>query len=95
MGEPWRITISLDPELHRMLRCARARRSRTAHLPVRLVARIEALASEPRLAGAQKLAGSDAAHRIRQGAYRVVYEILGPERRIVIVEIDQRLEVYR
>ncbi len=61
----------------------------------RLVARIQALAAEPRPAGVQKLAGSDAAYRIRQGEYRVVYEILETERRIVVVKIGHRREVYR
>ena len=62
---------------------------------VRIVARIRALATEPHPPGAQKLAGSRRAFRIRQGDYRVVYEILEAERRIVIVKIGHRREVYR
>ena len=62
---------------------------------LRIVARIRALASDPHPPGAQKLAGSRSAFRIRQGDYRVVYEILETERRIVIVKIGHRREVYR
>lgn len=61
----------------------------------RLVARIQALAAEPRPAGAQKLAGSSGAYRVRQGGYRVVYETLESERRVVIVKIGHRREIYR
>ena len=61
----------------------------------RLVARIRALVEEPTPPGSQKLAGSRSAWRIRQGDYRVVYEIVEAERRIVIVKIGHRREVYR
>lgn len=62
---------------------------------LRIVTRIRALADEPRPAGAQKLAGSRAAWRIRQGEHRVLYEIDDTERRIVVVKIGRRREVYR
>jgi mRNA interferase RelE/StbE len=61
----------------------------------RLVARIQSLATEPRPAGSQKLAGAAALHRVRQGDYRIVYEIDDSTRRVVIVKIGHRREVYR
>ena len=61
----------------------------------RIVARIGALAANPRPAGSQKLAGSELAFRIRQGDFRIVYEIDDRERRIVVVKIGHRREVYR
>ena len=61
----------------------------------RIVARVRALASEPRPAGAQKLAGEAARFRLRQGDYRILYEIDDSERRIVIVRIGHRREIYR
>ena len=62
---------------------------------VRIVARIRALAEDPRASGAQKLVGSSTAYRVRQGEYRIVYEILDAERRVLIVKIGHRREVYR
>lgn len=53
------------------------------------------LAAELHPPGAQKLAGSRRAFRIRQGGTRVVYEIVEAERRIVIAEIGHRREVCR
>ena len=61
----------------------------------RVVARIRALAAEPRPAGAQKLAGSAAHYRLRQGDFRVLYEVDDRQRRVVVVKIGHRREVYR
>ena len=61
----------------------------------RIVARIRALAADPRPAGTQKLAGSAVGFRIRQADYRVVYEIHDRDRRVVVVKIGHRREVYR
>ena len=60
----------------------------------RIAVRIEALASNPRPNGCEKLAGGPG-HRVRQGDYRIIYTI-DDERRIVeIVKIGHRREVYR
>lgn len=61
---------------------------------VRVVERIRNLASTPRPAGCEKLAGRDA-YRIRIGLYRVIYTI--EDRRLVIevVRVAHRKEVYR
>jgi mRNA interferase RelE/StbE len=61
----------------------------------RLVERIQSLATEPRPAGSQKLAGATALHRVRLGDYRVVYEVNDEAKRVVIVKIGHRREVYR
>lgn len=61
----------------------------------RLVARIGALSTEPRPVGALKVAGSENAYRLRQGDYRIVYEVHDRERRIVVFKIGHRREVYR
>ena len=61
----------------------------------RIVSRIQALARAPRPPGSQKLAGESERHRIRQGAYRIVYSV-DDERRIVeVVKIGHRRDVYR
>jgi len=59
-----------------------------------VVARIVALREEPRPSGSQKLAGQDA-HRIRQGAYRVVYTIDDAARVVTVVRVAHRSDVYR
>jgi len=61
---------------------------------LRLIERIQSLAPEPRPAGAEKLAGNDK-YRIRQGTYRVVYEIDDKVVVVTIVKVAHRREVYR
>ncbi len=61
----------------------------------RIVARIRALAAEPRPAGAQKLASRAPLFRIRQGDYRILYQIDDATRRICVVKIGHRREVYK
>ena len=60
----------------------------------RIVRRIEALAENPRPAGAEKLSGDDK-HRIRQGDYRILYEIEDAQLVVTVVRIGNRREVYR
>lgn len=60
----------------------------------RLLARMEALADNPRPPGAQKLAGQER-YRIRQGVYRILYEIRDQELIVVVVKVGHRREVYR
>lgn len=61
----------------------------------RIVARIAALAENPRPHGSEKLAGYDDRYRVRQGSYRVVYEIDDDARHVTIYKIGHRREVYR
>lgn len=61
----------------------------------RIVARITALATNPRPHGSEKLAGYDDRYRIRQGSYRVVYEIDDDAGCVTIYKIGHRREVYR
>jgi mRNA interferase RelE/StbE len=60
----------------------------------RLVRRIEILAEDPRPAGCQKLTGGDR-YRIRQGPYRIVYELQDEELVVLVVKIGHRRDVYR
>lgn len=61
----------------------------------RIVARIEALANEPRPMGNEKLAGYEDRFRLRQGNYRIIYAVDDHVRSIEIVKIGHRREVYR
>lgn len=64
-------------------------------LAARLLARIEALALEPRPHGCKKLHGSNPLWRLRVGDYRVVYAINDKELNVDVVMIRHRSEVYR
>lgn len=60
----------------------------------RIVTRIGALADNPRPVGAEKLSGDDK-YRIRQGDYRILYEIVDAALIVTVVRIGNRREVYR
>jgi mRNA interferase RelE/StbE len=68
------------------------------HVPTkdrqRIVTKIGALAGNPRPVGAEKLSG-DEKYRIRQGDYRILYEIEDTQLIVTVVRIGNRREVYR
>lgn len=59
-----------------------------------MVARIQTLASTPRPAGSEKLSGEDK-YRLRQGDYRILYEIVDDELIVTVVKVGNRRDVYR
>jgi len=61
----------------------------------KIVARINALAMDPRPSGSEKLAGEENKYRVRQGNYRIVYSIDDRNRVVVITKIGDRKQVYR
>jgi mRNA interferase RelE/StbE len=60
----------------------------------RVVAKIQLLAGDPRPHGCEKLSGAEK-YRIRQGNYRILYEVDDSTKRVIIVKIGNRKEVYR
>jgi mRNA interferase RelE/StbE len=60
----------------------------------RILATIDALSEDPRPAGVEKLSGQER-YRVREGDYRVVYEISDDEVIVVVVRIGHRKDVYR
>ena len=60
----------------------------------RLVARIAALADDPRPMGAEKLSGANK-YRVRQGDYRILYEIEDAALVVTVVRVGNRRDVYR
>jgi len=60
----------------------------------RIVERIRQLADNPRPAGCEKLTGEDK-YRLRQGDYRILYEIIDDELIVSVVRIGNRREVYK
>jgi mRNA interferase RelE/StbE len=61
----------------------------------RITQRILALAENPRPSGVEKLSGASEKYRIRQGDFRILYEIQDDELTVYIVRIGDRKEVYR
>lgn len=60
----------------------------------RIVARIQALADDPRPVGAEKLSGQER-YRVRQGDYQILFEIEDEILRIMVVKIGHWRDVYR
>jgi mRNA interferase RelE/StbE len=60
----------------------------------RILEKINLLAEDPRPPGSSKLSGKDY-YRIRQGDYRIVYEIVENRLVVVVIKIGHRREVYR
>ena len=60
----------------------------------RILARMEALRDDPRAPGCEKLSGAEL-YRVRQGVYRIVYEVHDDSIMVVVVRVGHRGEVYR
>ena len=61
----------------------------------RIVAKIQALAADPRPRGSEKLVGYTDRYRLRQGNYRIVYLIDDEASSVTIYKIGHRRDVYR
>ena len=60
----------------------------------KIILRIQALASEPRPPGHEKLTGRER-YRIRQGHYRIVYSIQDKEFTVWVVKVGHRKDIDR
>ena len=60
----------------------------------RVVTKIETLTSNPRPPGCEKLSGEEK-YRLRQGDYRILYEIIDAELVVTVVKVGNRRDVYR
>jgi len=61
---------------------------------IRIVEKIRSLVSDPHPAGSKKLSGQEK-YRIRQGNYRILYQILNEELVIHVVKVRHRRDIYR
>lgn len=60
----------------------------------KILAKIDTLAVNPRRDGAIKLQGRDL-YRIRQGLYRIIYEIRDNDLVIQVIKVGHRSDVYK
>ena len=60
----------------------------------RIIKRIESLSTDPRPSGCEKLSGSDK-YRLREGDYRILYEIADHMLIVTVIKIGDRRDVYR
>jgi mRNA interferase RelE/StbE len=60
-----------------------------------IAAKIDALATEPRPHGCEKLSGYDDLYRVRVGDYRIVYGVEDQLVLIVVLKVANRAEVYQ
>lgn len=60
----------------------------------RILERIDALRDEPRPEGSMKLSGKEY-YRVRQGNYRIIYEILDSQLVVIVIKGVHRREIYR
>ncbi len=67
-------------------------------IPKKDVSRIlkcfDALAEDPRAKGCEKLSGQER-YRVRQGSYRIIYEIQEDVLVVMVVKVGHRRDVYR
>ncbi len=82
-------SVELKPSVHKDFR--RLPKS----VVQRAMRRIEELGENPFPQGVEKLEGAQQLYRLRLGNYRIVYEVDTRARRITVIYIRHRREVYR
>lgn len=60
----------------------------------RILQHIEGLQEDPRPPGSEKLSGRER-YRIRQGIYRIIYEVVDDHLIVTVVKVGHRRDVYR
>lgn len=81
--------ILIKPSAVKELKAIKTKKDRQ-----RLTRRIQSLAKEPRPSGCKKLSGLNL-FRIRQGSFRIVYEIQDKKLIVTVIKIGDRKEIYR
>ena len=60
----------------------------------RILRRIEGLRADPRPPGSEKLSGQER-YRVRQGVYRIIYEVADELVVVTVVKVGHRRHVYK
>jgi len=62
---------------------------------IKVIETIQKLAIDPKPPGCRKLSGEEDVFRVRQGNYRIIYEIEGKKLLILVLKIGHRKDIYR
>ncbi|MEO5572690.1 MAG: type II toxin-antitoxin system RelE/ParE family toxin [Bacteroidia bacterium] len=65
------------------------------HYREKIIQKVDALSSNPRPHGVEKLTNRDNEYRIRIGVYRVIYSIFDEKLIVEVVDIDHRKQIYK
>ncbi|MFU8848759.1 MAG: type II toxin-antitoxin system RelE family toxin [Opitutales bacterium] len=61
---------------------------------IRIIEKIRSLAEDPHPVGSKKLSGQEK-YRIRQGNYRILYQVKNEELIINVVKVGHRRDIYK
>ncbi|MCB9091308.1 MAG: type II toxin-antitoxin system RelE/ParE family toxin [Halobacteriovoraceae bacterium] len=61
----------------------------------KVVELIQTLAIQPYPIGCRKLSGEEYVYRVRQGNYRVIYEVQDKQLIVLVLKIGHRKDIYR
>lgn len=62
---------------------------------LKIIEAIQILAISPFPEGCRKLRGEEAVYRVRQGNYRIIYEIIDEKLIVLVLKIGHRKDVYK
>ena len=62
---------------------------------IKIIESIQILAINPFPEGCRKLSSEEGTYRIRQGTYRIIYEVEGKNLKVLILKIGHRKDIYR
>lgn len=62
---------------------------------VKIVSLIQTLAISPYPSGCRKLSGEEYVYRVRQGTYRIIYEVQDKKLVILVLKIGHRKDIYK
>ncbi len=84
-----RYELLIKPSAVKELKAIKTRKDRQ-----RIAKKIQGLAEQPRPPGCKKLSGNNL-YRIRQGNYRIVYELQDRKLIVTVIKVGDRKEIYR
>ncbi len=61
---------------------------------IRIIEKIRSLSSDPRPSGSKKLSGKEK-YRIRQGNFRILYQVIDDALVINVVKVGHRRDIYK
>lgn len=62
---------------------------------IKVIEAIQILSINPFPPGSRKLSGEDGVYRVRQGNYRIIYEVVDGKLIILVLKIGHRKDIYR